>query len=896
MSVRWSLGNSCHAKRSSKGTLRALAFVASGFMLASCGGGGGKNPPTNNPPPPTFHATSGLAEKGPLITGSAVTAQELDAGLSPTGKQYSYQISSDLGAFSPTSNFTSQYIGVSATGYYFDEVLGGVSTGPVTINGYSDLSTDTVMNVNILTTLAYQRLRTLVVQSGKTFSAARTQAEQEVLAALNIPVGSYGAFGTLNLGGNGDGARILAAISSLFVQGNTAGEVNALINNFQNDLGSDGVVDNATTLLALRTAAQNLDPATVAQHLTQRFASAGVSFTAGDIARWIDRNGDGVVGEHFYEVSGANASTIFTLPAFTAAALNGKSIHMNGEGLIVNGLPVTGNVTIQSGDLIAVRAGTFANGTYVASINYGSYPGVVRVTFIAPVDSIEVSPQGKRMAVGTQQSFNAIAHFSDGSVGDVSGRVRWTSSAPGVASVDGNGLVAALGLGAATITAAIGTYSGSSDLSVATVVLESFTISPSPLTTGIGIAQRPKAIGTWSGGSVGDVTHLVTWQSNDPLVASVDAQGVINGVALGSTTVEARIDTLTRSFAVHVTASGVSSGRPMLVGRRSHSATLLSNGKLLVAGGESFSADRSAEVYDPATASWSSAGNMTDRHSAHEATLLSDGRVLVTGGAGSGPAVPFAELYDPATNQWASARQMSLPPIDHTSTTLQDGKVLVVGGNGGLGPIYSSTATYDPATNTWSARADLGAARALHTATLLANGMVFVTGGRDVIGPASISTITATTEIYDPASDTWTPLAPMTRARIAHTATLLPNGKVLVVGGFDDDTPVGAEVYDPSSNTWSPAGSMLHPRLWHTATLLANGTVLVAGGIIDMEGAETGTVEAYDPATNSWSAFAGMDSERTFHTATLLNNDALLIVGGGNDTQPFILDSTELHW
>ena len=117
------------------------------------------------------------------ITGSAVTAQELDSSLSPTGKQYSYQVTSDLGEFSPTSNFTSQYIGVSATGYYFDEVLGAVSSGPVTLNGYSDLSVDTVMNVNILTTLAYQRIRTLAVQPGKTFSAARTQAEQEVLSA-----------------------------------------------------------------------------------------------------------------------------------------------------------------------------------------------------------------------------------------------------------------------------------------------------------------------------------------------------------------------------------------------------------------------------------------------------------------------------------------------------------------------------------------------------------------------------------------------------------------------------------------------------------------------------------------------------------------------------------------
>ena len=224
---------------------------------------------------------------------------------------------------------------------------------------------------------------------------------------------------------------------------------------------------------------------------------------------------------------------------------------------------------------------------------------------------------------------------------------------------------------------------------------------------------------------------------------------------------------------------------------------MLANGKVLVAGGESEAADRSAEIYDPATATWSSAGNMANRHGNHEATLLADGRVFVTGGVGSGPAVPFAELYDPTTNQWSRATQMSLDRIDHTSTLLLNGKVLVVGGNGGLGPIYASTVLYDPATNTWAARANLGTQRAIHTATRLANGKVLVTGGRDVIGPASISSVTATAEVYDPESDTWTPVASMLHARLGHSATLLPDGKVLVVGGFDQTTLVVPEIYDP---------------------------------------------------------------------------------------------------
>ena len=874
--------------------IRAIASAALIVLLASCGGGGGEG---GGPPAPiTYHASSGIAEKGPLITGSAVTAQELDPSLSPTGKQYSYQISSDLGEFSPTSNFTSQYIGVAATGYYFDEVLGAVSGGPVTLNGYSDLSVDTVMNVNILTTLAYQRIRTLVVQSGKTFSAARTQAEQEVLTALKIPAGSYGAFGSLKLTGNNEGAQILAAISSLFVQGNNAGESSALINNFQNDLGTDGTLDSAATILALQAAAENLNPGTVAQNLNQRFASAGVSFTSNDIARWIDGNGDGLVGELYFEVTGADSSTTFTLPAYFATALNGKSIYMNGDGLIVNSVPMTGNVTVHTGDVIAVKAGTFANGAYHASINSGIYFGVARVVFVAPLDSIEVSPQARRIAVTAQQAFTAVGHFSDGSVGNLNSTVRWSSSAPQVAIVDSNGFAAAAGVGTTTITAVFGSYSGSSELNVVPVVLDDFTISPNAMNTGVGVVQRPKVTGTYSDGTTGDVSQLVAWTSNDPLVATVDAQGAITGVALGSTAIEARIESLIHNISVNVTASGVTLGQPMVVTRRSHSATLLASGKVLVTGGEGEPAETVTEIYDPATATWSSAGNMANRHGYHEATLLSDGRVFVTGGTGSGPAVPFAELYDPTTNQWSTARPMSLDRVDHTATLLLNGKVLVVGGNGGLGPIHASTVLYDPATNSWSTRADLGTQRAGHTATLLANGKVLVTGGRDVIGPTSISSVTATVELYDPDSDTWTPMASMSHARLGHTATLLANGKVLVVGGYDQTNSVVPEIYDPRSNTWSPAGTMMHTRLGHTATLLANGTVLVAGGIINELGEETNTVEAYDPATNSWSSLNSLIVERRGHTATLLNDNVVLIVGGGNETPPYMHNSTELYW
>jgi hypothetical protein len=204
-----------------------LALLLVLLQVSGCGGGSSAS--SAPPPPITYTAKSGVAEKGPLQQGSIVTAQELNASLSPTGKQYSYQVATDLGSFSPTSAFTSQYIGVDATGYYFDEVANTVSTGPITLNSYSDLSVDSVLNVNLLTTLAYQRIRTLVTQSGLSFAAARTQAEGEVLKAMHIPPASqFPVFDTLDFRNISDADHLLVAISSVFAYGNTAGNLSAL--------------------------------------------------------------------------------------------------------------------------------------------------------------------------------------------------------------------------------------------------------------------------------------------------------------------------------------------------------------------------------------------------------------------------------------------------------------------------------------------------------------------------------------------------------------------------------------------------------------------------------------------------------------------------------------------
>ncbi len=321
--------------------------------------------------------------------------------------------------------------------------------------------------------------------------------------------------------------------------------------------------------------------------------------------------------------------------------------------------------------------------------------------------------------------------------------------------------------------------------------------------------------------------------------------------------------------------------------RGAHTATLLANGRTLAVGGASTgslaNALASAELHDPAIGQWLTQPNSPNqpRHS-HTATLLANGKVLIAGGSDFNGQMRFSELYDPANDTWTRTGDLLVSRSGHTATLLRNGKVLVTGGIQAGGTILDSAELFDPATGAWSATTNvMPNRRANHTATLLADGKVLVSGGWNVVAGTNIL---RNCDLYDPATNSWSTAGLMTQPRRFHTATLLYDGRVLAVGGDSANSLKTSELYDPATNRWIQQTSMMHVgHFRHTATLLPNGRVLVVSGLQSTSGLPTaysGSANLYDPTGQGrWDSVTAPNG-RDGHTATLLPNGKVLIVGG----------------
>lgn len=350
-----------------------------------------------------------------------------------------------------------------------------------------------------------------------------------------------------------------------------------------------------------------------------------------------------------------------------------------------------------------------------------------------------------------------------------------------------------------------------------------------------------------------------SWSS---IGGSVIAGNVTEAVTLGTGHVLVRSDGSTNARLYDPVANTWLPAGTQSASRSLPSMTLLANGKVLVAGGSNLN---TAELYDPETRTWTATGSMSVVHRAHGAVLLRDGRVLVASGFNAGGEVPVAELYDPVAGTWSLAAAPLVPRHYASLTLLADGRALLAGGFT-AGGVTTHAEIYDPVANTWTATGALNFPRngamgsPLAHATVLSSGLVLMAGGSDIARNTQ-----PIAELYDPATGNWSPAGSMGTARENGTANLLPNGDVLLTGGFSSNPSLtfysAVDRYVPAVPPGPAAVTNALPLLQRAgAALILNGTGFTGGTgtstpQLQLQRAENGAISLWAPASHTATSF-----------------------------------------
>lgn len=476
---------------------------------------------------------------------------------------------------------------------------------------------------------------------------------------------------------------------------------------------------------------------------------------------------------------------------------------------------------------------------------------------------------GKSIAAGA--TCTVTVTFTPTAAGARSGKLTFTDSAsnsPQVVSLAGTGIAA---------------------------VLLSIAVTPANPALFIGSVQQFTATGTYSNHTTKNLSSTVVWTTSPPAVLSVNTSGLGTCLSAGSTTLTATLASVSGQTLVTVSQVFFPTGS-LNTGRYYHTATLLDTGYVLLAGGigpvpgetGALGELASAELYNPSAGTFAYTGYLHTARDQHSATLLNNGSVLIAGGVSFEGALASAEIYTPAFASFSNTGNLNTARYEHTATDLPDGTVLIAGGYAG-DTVLATAEIYHPALGTFAyTTGNLNDARFDATATLLPNGMVLIAGGANATGALS------TAELYNPATGTFTLTSgTLNVARSAATATLLNSGNVLLADGYNylvTGPLTTAELYDPSTGVFTPTGSQLSSTWLGTATPIANGNVLTAGSSLN-----SASAELFNPATDVFSMSGPMITPRDLQSATLLPNGQVLIAGGHSNLTNSVLAAAELY-
>jgi len=545
-----------------------------------------------------------------------------------------------------------------------------------------------------------------------------------------------------------------------------------------------------------------------------------------------------------------------------------------------------------------LAAGLF-EGVATIQASFGSANANTNLNVSVPaLASIAISPAGVTIPNGTSQQYQAIGTYTDGSTQNVTNLVSWTSTITGVATVNNSGLALALSQGATTVTASFESISASVPLTVGAPNLVALVVTPNAGSLATGATQQLTATGNYSDGSAQNLTASTSWASSNTGVLSINNSGLVTAGSVGEARITATVGSINGTSVLVVTSGSSQPG--LTTSRYLHSATMLDNGQVLVAGGVNCPAPgsctylSSAELYNPASGTFTNAASAMAQARSAPAVLLNNGNVLHAGGyfcdgSGNCSSLSSAEIFSPATGSFTSAGNMTVARSGQTMTLLGNGTVLIAGGETCTSATscsaLSSAEIYDPIAGTFtSTSTSMSAARFGASAVALSSGLVLIAGGFDG------TNMPASAELYDPTQLVFTGTGPnLNTPRFNATATLLNNGKVLVAGGSTCNLPGcptnAAEIYDPVANTFATAtGGMIVSRFNHTATLLTNGQVVIAGGFSSCSSSCTSeaSTELFDPVAGIFSSSQPFGNAIAGQTATLTANGDSQFIGGIN--------------
>lgn len=500
------------------------------------------------------------------------------------------------------------------------------------------------------------------------------------------------------------------------------------------------------------------------------------------------------------------------------------------------------------------------------------------------VTSVGVACAPATISLTQTSSCNAFV----GGTGGFNSSVRWSASSGTISSV---GVFTPSSVGSITITATSvqnPAISGSSPIQV--VAAPSISgLSPSSVLAGAG--DTPVTVNGTSFRSPTVALDGTTLASANSSSTSVQATLPATPLAVG----QLHLISITNSDGTTSPTSGpwqqIQAG--MTARRSYHAQVVLQNGMVLLIGGGSVSgliaySDPSAELYNPATRTFTKTGSMSTGRIYPAVTILKNGKVLVAGGSGSAPngstaagGLASAELYDPSTGTFAPTGSMTTSRVFHTATLLLDGTVLIAGGLDTTGAYLGSAEIYDPTAGTFSAVGSMATPRGLHAAVLLASSKVLILAGQSSTNPVQD---TSTAEIYDPSLGQFVATGNLITPRESPTANLLSDGTVLIEGGYQNPNGVlqECELYHPSTGQFSTTGAMSTPRALHSSALQSDGTVLVIGGI---DGSSIlSSTEVYDPKTSAFQISWSMTTARDAFPASQLQDGSIFVSGGYNTT------------